>query len=66
MTKQDVQDWLDEYGRAWVDGDPDQVVALFSDTAAYRETPFDNSIDRLCARRRADRHSLPTRSDSSG
>ena len=22
MTEQDVQDWLDAYGRAWVDGDP--------------------------------------------
>ena len=40
MTEQDVQDWLDEYGRAWVDGDPDRVVALSSATATYRETPF--------------------------
>lgn len=44
MTKQDVQDWLDEYGRAWVDGDPDRVVMLFSDTAIYRETPFDKPM----------------------
>ena len=41
MTEQDVQDWLDEYGRAWVNGDPDHLVTLFSDTATYRETPFD-------------------------
>lgn len=40
MTEQEVQNWLDEYGWAWVNGDPDQVVALFSDTAVYRETPF--------------------------
>ena len=40
MTEQDVQNWLDEYGRAWVNGDPDRVVALFSETATYRETPF--------------------------
>ena len=44
MTEQDVQDWLDEYGRAWVDGDPDRVVALLSDTATYRETPFDDPM----------------------
>ena len=44
MTDQDVQDWLDAYGRAWVDGDPDQIVALFSDTAVYRETPFDDPM----------------------
>ena len=44
MTEQDVQDWLDEYGRAWVDGDPDRVVVLFSGTATYRETPFDKPM----------------------
>ena len=41
MTEQDVQDWLDEYGRAWVESDPGLVVTLFTDTATYRETPFD-------------------------
>ena len=44
MTEQDVQNWLDEYGRAWVDSDPDLVVTLFADTATYRETPFDNPM----------------------
>ena len=44
MTEQDVQNWLDEYGRAWVNGNPDQAVALFSDTAIYRETPFDDPM----------------------
>ena len=44
MTERDVQDWLDEYGRAWVNGDPDRVVALFSDTATYRKTPFDEPM----------------------
>ena len=44
MTEQDVQNWLDEYGRAWVDRDPDRVVTLFSDTATYRETPFDDPM----------------------
>ena len=44
MTEQDVQNWLDEYGRAWVDGDPDQLVTLFSVSATYRETPFDDPM----------------------
>ncbi len=44
MTEHDVQEWLDAYGRAWVDGDPDQVVVLFSDTATYREVPFDDPM----------------------
>ena len=44
MTEQDVQNWLDEYGCAWVNGDPDKVVTLFSDTATYRETPFDDPM----------------------
>ena len=44
MTEQDVQDWLNAYGRAWIDGDPERAVALFSDTATYRETPFDDPM----------------------
>lgn len=44
MTERDVQDWLDEYGRAWVGSDPDLVVTLFADTATYRETPFDEPM----------------------
>jgi ketosteroid isomerase-like protein len=44
MTEQDVQNWLDEYGRAWVNGDPDHVVTLFSETATYRLTPFDDPM----------------------
>ena len=44
MTEQDVQNWLDAYGRAWANGDPDQAVTLFFDTATYRETPFDEPM----------------------
>ena len=44
MTEQDVQNWLDEYGRTWINGDPDKLVALFSATATYRETPFDDPM----------------------
>ena len=45
MTEQDVQNWLDDYGRARVNGDPDHVVTLFSHTATYRETPFDDPMN---------------------
>ena len=44
MTEQEVQNWLDEYGRAWANGDPDQVMPLFSDTVTYQETPFDDPM----------------------
>ena len=45
MNEQDVQNWLNEYGRAWVNGDPDHLVTLFFDTATYRETPFDDPMN---------------------
>ena len=45
MTKTDVQKWLDRYGEAWVNGNPDQAVALFTNTATYRETPFDQPMN---------------------
>ena len=41
MTNHDFQQWLDRYGGAWVAGDPDAVIQLFSADAAYYETPFD-------------------------
>lgn len=40
MTMQEFQQWLDRYGNAWVAGDPEAAVALFSADAAYYETPF--------------------------
>ena len=36
--------WMDEYGKAWVDGDPDAVMALFAQDAVYDETPFENHM----------------------
>ncbi|WP_299989745.1 hypothetical protein [uncultured Ruegeria sp.] len=44
MEKQFILNWLDQYGKAWIDGDPDQIVALFSEMALYRETPFDDAM----------------------
>jgi ketosteroid isomerase-like protein len=35
-----VQEWLEEYGRAWRDKDADAVVALFTEDAEYRSSPF--------------------------
>lgn len=41
MVLDDFLQWLDRYGRAWVEGDPDAAARLFSDTAAYHEVPFE-------------------------
>ncbi|CAN5836463.1 hypothetical protein BH23ACT10_BH23ACT10_22980 [soil metagenome] len=41
MTAQSFDMWLEAYGRAWIDGDPEAVVQLFTKDAAYFETPFD-------------------------
>ncbi len=34
------EDWLRRYGAAWTAGDPLSAVALFTEAAIYRETPF--------------------------
>ncbi len=44
MNKLLIQQWLDLYGAAWERGDPDELVCLFSQTAVYRETPFDDPM----------------------
>ena len=44
MKIRDFQQWLERYGKAWVEGDPDAVVQLFSADAAYYETPFDEPM----------------------
>lgn len=35
------RDWLRRYGRAWIAGDPQAAIELFTPQAAYHETPFD-------------------------
>jgi ketosteroid isomerase-like protein len=40
ITRQAFADWLRRYGEAWQAGDPLAAVRLFSDDAAYHETPF--------------------------
>ncbi|WP_166433986.1 nuclear transport factor 2 family protein [Roseovarius spongiae] len=44
MEKRDIQQWLDHYGEAWIKGDPEQITTLFTETASYRETPFDDAL----------------------
>jgi len=33
--------WLHRYGEAWIAGDPQAALKLFTDDAAYYETPFE-------------------------
>ena len=44
MTDMDFQRWLARYAEAWIAGNPDAVVYLFSVDAAYYETPFDEPM----------------------
>ncbi len=36
--------WLDGYGMAWQNRDPDALVDLFSEDATYYEKPFDTPM----------------------
>jgi ketosteroid isomerase-like protein len=40
MTTAELEDWLQAYKRAWVSRNPGAAAKLFSDDAAYFETPF--------------------------
>lgn len=40
MNTKGFQEWLEQYGRAWMEGDPAAVVELFAEDAAYYEEPF--------------------------
>lgn len=44
LTVTRFNDWLDEYGEAWMAGSPDRVVALFAWDARYHVTPFDEAL----------------------
>lgn len=44
MTDTHFHDWLLRYGGAWEQGDPEAAVALFSPSAVYFETPFDEPM----------------------
>lgn len=36
----DARAWIEAYGRAWRERDADAVVALFTEGAVYRSSPF--------------------------
>jgi nuclear transport factor 2 (NTF2) superfamily protein len=44
LTRQDVQDVVDTYIRAWVAKDPDLIVTIFTDTATYHERVLEEPI----------------------
>ena len=35
-----AEQWIAAYARAWLERDPEGVVALFTDDAVYRSSPF--------------------------
>ena len=41
MATEQIQAWLDRYGRAWEERDADAAAALFTADAVYREQPYD-------------------------
>jgi hypothetical protein len=41
LTPAAVTAWLDRYKEAWEQRDADRAAALFSESAAYHEMPFD-------------------------
>jgi SnoaL-like domain len=36
--------WLERFGRAWEERDPNLAAALFTDDGSYQETPFDEPL----------------------
>jgi len=44
MDHEAARDWLDRYVQAWISYHPDEILALFSEDAAYRYHPYDDPI----------------------
>jgi SnoaL-like domain len=40
MDRDTFRSWLDSYGRAWIDRNPEAAAALYTDTGTYQVTPF--------------------------
>jgi uncharacterized protein (TIGR02246 family) len=40
VARTDIRAWIEAYGRAWRERDPDAVVAIFTEDAIYRSSPF--------------------------
>jgi hypothetical protein len=45
LTRQDVQDVVDTYIRAWVEKDPDLILTIFTDKATYHERVLEPPIE---------------------
>ena len=44
LSSNKFEEWLDNYGAAWQEGDARAAIELFSDGAEYYETPFDEPM----------------------
>ena len=44
MDRQVVSRWVDDYERAWREGDADAVERLFTENATYRRSPYEPSV----------------------
>jgi SnoaL-like domain len=44
VDRETFEAWLDAYGRAWETGDREAAAELFTEDAAYHETPFDEPM----------------------
>jgi hypothetical protein len=44
ITEADLDEWVNRYGAAWTQRDPAAAEVLFSPTATYYETPFDQPL----------------------
>jgi uncharacterized protein (TIGR02246 family) len=40
VNESELKTWLERYGQAWENRDPEAAAALFSEDARYYETPF--------------------------
>jgi len=45
LTRQNVQDVVDTYIRAWVEKDPDLIMTIFTDEATYHERVLEAPIE---------------------
>jgi hypothetical protein len=44
MDRDTFQSWLDSYGRAWMDRDPEAAAALYANDGTYQVTPFQEPL----------------------
>ena len=44
MNLETLKSWLDAYGRAWENRDPEAAASLFTENATYHESPHDEPM----------------------